>query len=400
MKKMRIQAPGRINLLGEHLDYNHGVVLPAAIDRCFEFEFEQMTTSQISIEALDLNETWVFELAQLNEIQTVGWKSYVKGVFMLLLSDELLYSTSKSTSSSSSRSFFSSSSFNGLHIRFKSNIPIGAGLSSSAALCCGLAFGLNEWFGLDKTRIELALLAQQTEHQFAGVQCGLMDQVASLFGKEAHLLAFDCLSQEIEAFQLPLLGVQLFLIDSKVKHNLAESAYNERRAQLESAWLLAKNTFPGLKSWRDINETQLQVVFTHLDQRSQKRLRYVLDEMSRVQKVQNLATEISDDLNAARLMNEHYQELGSCINQTHEGLRDLYEVSCEEMDHLQSQLLQNSSILGARMMGGGFGGCLLVLAKADFDWTLLDPVFSGYAALYQQLPSVEQIKLTDGVQVL
>ncbi len=376
---MRIQAPGRINLLGEHLDYNQGIVLPAAIDRCFEFEFEQIATGQIFIEALDLNETWVFEFAQLNEIQTVGWKSYVKGVFLLLDINE---------------------SIKGLHIRFKSNIPIGAGLSSSAALCCGLAFGLNEWFGLGKTRMELALLAQQTEHQFAGVQCGLMDQVASLFGREAHLLAFDCLSQEIEAFQLPLLGVQLFLIDSKVKHNLAESAYNERRAQLESAWLLAKNTFPGLKSWRDINETQLQVVFTHLDQRSQKRLRYVLDEISRVQKVQKLAAEILDDLNAARLMMEHYQELGSCINQTHEGLRDLYEVSCEEIDYLQSQLLQNSSILGARMMGGGFGGCLLVLANADFDWTLLDPIFSGYAALYQQLPSVEQIKLTNGVQVL
>lgn len=379
MKKLLLQAPGRINLIGEHLDYNQGTVLPAAIDRCFEFEFEQIATGQIFIEAIDLNETWVFEFAQLNEIQTVGWKSYVKGVFLLMGIKEPI---------------------NGLHIRFKSNIPIGAGLSSSAALCCGLAFGLNEWFGLGKTRMELALLAQQTEHQFAGVQCGLMDQVASLFGREAHLLAFDCLSQQIEAFQLPLLGVQLFLIDSKVKHNLAESAYNERRAQLESAWLLAKNAFPDLKSWRDINEVQLQVVLTHLEHSTQKRLRYVLDEMSRVQKVQKLAAEILDDLNAASLMKEHYQELGSFINQTHEGLRDLYEVSCEEIDHLQSQLLQNSSILGARMMGGGFGGCLLVLANADFDWTLLDPIFSGYAALYQQLPSVEQIKLTDGVQVL
>lgn len=379
MKKLLLQAPGRINLIGEHLDYNQGTVLPAAIDRCFEFEFEQIATGQIFIKAIDLNETWVFEFAQLNEIQTVGWKSYVKGVFLLMGIKEPI---------------------NGLHIRFKSNIPIGAGLSSSAALCCGLAFGLNEWFNLGKTRMELALLAQQTEHQFAGVQCGLMDQVASLFGREAHLLAFDCLSQEIEAFQLPLLGVQLFLIDSKVKHNLAESAYNERRAQLESAWLLAKNAFPDLKSWRDINEVQLQVVLTHLEHSTQKRLRYVLDEMSRVQKVQKLAAEILDDLNAASLMKEHYQELGSFINQTHEGLRDLYEVSCEEIDHLQSQLLQNSSILGARMMGGGFGGCLLVLANADFDWTLLDPIFSGYAALYQQLPSVEQIKLTDGVQVL
>ena len=379
MKKMVIQAPGRINLLGEHLDYNHGIVLPAAINRFFEFEFKENTTDSILVEALDLNETWVFELSQLNKIQTVGWKSYVKGVFLLLDIKE---------------------SINGLHIRFKSTIPIGAGLSSSAALCCGLAFGLNEWFGLGKTRMELALLAQQTEHQYAGVQCGLMDQVASLFGKEAHLLAFDCLSQEIEAFQLPLLGVQLFLIDSKVKHNLAESAYNERRAQLESAWLLTQDVFPDLESWRDITEAQLQVVLTHLDQSTQKRLRYVVDEMSRVQEVQKLATQILDDLNDARLLNEHYRDLGICLNQTHEGLRDLYEVSCEEMDHLQSQLLQNSSILGARMMGGGFGGCLLVLAKADFNLNLLAAVFSGYAALYQQRPSVEQVILTDGVQVL
>lgn len=398
MKKLLIQAPGRINLLGEHLDYNQGIVLPAAIDRCFKFEFEELASSQIFIEALDLNETWTFELSQLNEIQTFGWKSYVKGVFMLLLSDEFLYS--KSNSNSTFFASYSSSSFNGLHIRFKSNIPIGAGLSSSAALCCGLAFGLNDWFNLGKTRMELALLAQQTEHQYAGVQCGLMDQVASLFGKEAHLLAFDCLSQEIEAFQLPLLGLQLFLIDSKVKHNLAESAYNERRAQLESAWLLTKNTFPSLKSWRDINELQLQVVLSHLEQSTQKRLRYVLDEMNRVQKVQKLASEILDDSNDASLLKGHYRELGNCINQTHEGLRDLYEVSCEEIDFLQSQLLQNSSIFGARMMGGGFGGCLLVLANADFDWDLLDPIFSGYAALYQQLPSVEQIKLTDGVQLL
>jgi len=379
MKKMVIQAPGRINLLGEHLDYNQGIVLPAAINRFIEFEFTENANDAILIEALDLNETWVFELAQLNELQTAGWKSYVKGVFLLLDINE---------------------SIKGLHIRFKSTIPIGAGLSSSAALCCGLAFGLNEWLGLGKTRMELALLAQQTEHQYAGVQCGLMDQVASLFGKEAHLLAFDCLSQEIEAFQLPLVGVQLFLIDSKVKHNLAESAYNERRAQLESAWLLAKNTFPGLKSWRAINEAQLQDVLTHLDQGTQKRLRYVVDEMSRVQKVQKLAAQISDDLNDVSLMNEHYRDLGSCINQTHEGLRDLYEVSCEEIDFLQAALLNLPGILGARMMGGGFGGCLLVLAKADFNLNLLAAVFSGYAALYQQRPSVEQIILTDGVQVL
>lgn len=379
MKKMVIQAPGRINLIGEHLDYNQGIVLPAAINRFFEFEFTENSNDTILIEALDLNETWVFELAQFNELQTAGWKSYVKGVFLLMDIKE---------------------SIKGLHIRFKSTIPIGAGLSSSAALCCGLAFGLNEWLSLGKTRMELALLAQQTEHQYAGVQCGLMDQIASLFGKEAHLLAFDCLSQAIEAFQLPLVGVQLFLIDSKVKHNLAESAYNERRAQLEDAWLLAKDAFPDLISWRDINEAQLQVVLTHLDQSTQKRLRYVVDEMSRVQKVQKLASQILVDLNDVSLRNEHYRELGSCINQTHDGLRDFYEVSCEQIDFLQVALLNVAGILGARMMGGGFGGCLLVLAQNNLDFASLETIAFTYKEHYGFSPRIERIDLVDGVQVL
>jgi galactokinase len=248
--------------------------------------------------------------------------------------------------------------------------------------------------------MELALLAQQTEHQYAGVQCGLMDQIASLFGKEAHLLAFDCLSQAIEAFQLPLVGVQLFLIDSKVKHNLAESAYNERRAQLEDAWLLAKDAFPDLISWRDINEAQLQVVRTHLDQSTQNRLRYVVDEMSRVQKVQKLASQILVDLNDVSLRYEHYRELGSCINQTHDGLRDFYEVSCVEIDFLQVALLNVPGILGARMMGGGFGGCLLVLAQNNLDFASLETIAFTYKEHYGFSPRIERIDLVDGVQVL
>ena len=255
MQQLKVIAPGRINLLGEHLDYNQGVVLPAAINRFFEFEFKANTTDSIHIEALDLNESWEFDLHELEQLKTTGWKSYVKGVFILM----------------------GLKSVNGLHIRFKSNIPIGAGLSSSAALCCGLAFGLNEFFDLGKTRFELALLAQQTEHQYAGVKCGLMDQVACLLGEEAHLLAFDTLHQSIQTFSLPLVGVQLFLIDSKVKHNLAASAYNERRSQLEEAWNLAQKIFVGIESWRSLKPFQINALLSHLDAVSIKRLTYVLD---------------------------------------------------------------------------------------------------------------------------
>lgn len=378
MQQLKVIAPGRINLLGEHLDYNQGVVLPAAINRFFEFEFKANTTDSIHVEALDLNESWEFELHELEQLKTSGWKSYVKGVFILM----------------------GLSSVNGLHIRFKSNIPIGAGLSSSAALCCGLAFGLNEFFDLGKTRFELALLAQQTEHQYAGVNCGLMDQVACLFGEEAHLLAFDTLHQSIQTFSLPLVGVQLFLIDSKVKHNLAASAYNERRSQLEEAWNLAQQIFVGIESWRSLNPFQFKALLSHLDAVSIKRLTYVLDEMSRVQKVQALAKQIAADLNDSSALNDSYQELGHLLNQTHDGLRDLYEVSCEEIDFLQCHLQQTPGILGARMMGGGFGGCLLVLAKADFNFHSLEAVFTAYQLRYRQNPSIEPIQLMGGVRVL
>ena len=378
MQQLKVIAPGRINLLGEHLDYNQGVVLPAAINRFFEFEFKGNTTDCIHIEALDLNESWEFDLHELKKLKTTGWKSYVKGVFILM----------------------GLSSVNGLHICFKSNIPIGAGLSSSAALCCGLAFGLNAFFKLGKTRFELALIAQQTEHQFAGVKCGLMDQVACLFGEEAHLLAFDTLDHSIETFSLPLVGVQLFLIDSKVKHNLAASAYNERRSQLEEAWNLAQQIFVGIESWRSLNPFQFKALLSHLDAVSIKRLTYVLDEMSRVQKVQALAKQIAADLNNSSALNDSYQELGRLLNQTHGGLRDLYEVSCEEIDFLQCHLQQTPGILGARMMGGGFGGCLLVLAKANFDFHLLEVVFSAYQLCYRQNPSIEPIQLMGGVRAL
>ncbi len=377
MQQLKVIAPGRINLLGEHLDYNQGVVLPAAINRFFEFEFKGNTTDCIHIEALDLNESWEFDLHELEQLKTTGWKSYLKGVFILM----------------------GLKSVNGLHIRFKSNIPIGAGLSSSAALCCGLAFGLNAFFKLGKTRFELALIAQQTEHQFAGVKCGLMDQVACLFGEEAHLLAFDTLDHSIQTFSLPLVGVQLFLIDSKVKHNLAVSAYNERRSQLEEAWNLAQQIFVGIESWRSLNPFQFKALLSHLDAVSIKRLTYVLDEMSRVQKVQALAKQIAADLNDSSALNDSYQELGHLLNQTHDGLRDLYEVSCEEIDFLQCHLQQTPGILGARMMGGGFGGCLLVLAKADFNFHSLEAVFTAYQLRYRQNPSIEPIQLMGGVKI-
>ncbi|MFM8595964.1 MAG: galactokinase [Flavobacteriales bacterium] len=387
IKKLQLKAPGRINLLGEHLDYNHGVVLPAAIDRCIEFQFVANSSQKISIEALDLAENWEFEIAKLPTLQVSGWRSYAKGVFLLL---ELEQSTLVSM---------------GLNIRFKSDIPIGAGLSSSAALCCGMAFGLNEFFELGKTRFELALVAQQTEHQFAGVKCGLMDQVASLFGQQHHLLAFDCLTQEINAFSLPLVGVQLFLIDSKVKHNLAESAYNERRAQLEDAFNKAILLFPELKSWRAIEPDQVSILYTHLDTTTQKRLRYVLEEINRVKEVQKLSKAIADLVKNGNSfdslsLTEHYQQLGKLLNETHAGLSDLYEVSCLELDFLQHELLQNKDILGARMMGGGFGGCLLVLAQDNFEPNVsLSQLFKNYTQQFGIQAICYPIQLAQGVHL-
>ena len=379
LKRLRVIAPGRINLLGEHLDYNHGIVLPAAIDRHFEFEIQARQSPLILIEALDLNEQWEFLWAELSSSTTSGWKNYVKGVLLLMGLD--------------------SHQPAGLHICFTSNIPIGAGLSSSAALCCGLAFGLNEFYDLGKTRQELALLAQQTEHQFAGVQCGLMDQVASLFGKANHLLAFDCISHDITPFELPLHGAQLFLIDSKVKHNLAESAYNQRRASMEQAWSIARELFPHLENWRDLNTANAAQLFEKLDAETQKRLQYVLEEIKRVEAVQKLALLLAaPDLSGKR--EEWLEQLGACLTQTHMGLSVLYEVSCVELDFLQDQVTKHPGVYGARMMGGGFGGCLLVLASAEFEpSSALPPIFSAYQNQFGSTALHYPIALAAGVHV-
>jgi galactokinase len=381
MKQLRIKAPGRINLLGEHLDYNQGVVLPAAIDRYIEFDFKENSSASFLIEAQDLNEQWAFLWPELTNSATSGWRNYVKGVLLLMQLDSHITQ--------------------GLHIRFKSNIPIGAGLSSSAALCCGLAFGLNEFYGLKKTRMELALIAQQTEHEFAGVQCGLMDQVASLFGQEEHLLAFDCSTQEIKPFELHLHGAQLFLIDSKVKHNLADSAYNQRRASLEQAWLLAKNLFPNLANWQSITAQEANLLLDKLDAETQKRLRYVLEEMRRVHQMQALATQISANKFEPNDIQEYNAQLGSLINQTHAGLRDLYEVSCPELDFLQGYMLANKGIYGARIMGGGFGGCLLVLAKTTFSSTTeIAPIFDAYQRQFGCTAALYPVQIANGVQLI
>jgi galactokinase len=381
-QKLTVRAPGRINLLGEHLDYNHGLVLPAAIDRYIDFFFEESTSCTFNLEALDLGEQWQCKPADLYRAQASDWQVYLKGVLILLgLENTDILNRSKD--------------FKGLSIRFTSNIPIGAGLSSSAALCCGFAFGLNEWFGLGKSKMELALIAQQTEHQFAGVNCGLMDQVASLMGKADHLIAFDCHSHVIEPFSLPLADAQLFLIDSKVKHNLATSAYNERRSQLERAFEQALELFPDLANYRDLQAAQATELMRHLDSTVQKRLQYVLDEMTRVQQVRQVALELNALASPAL-----YHKLGCLLSETHQGLRDLYEVSCPEVDFLQSGLLLLPGIFGARMMGGGFGGCLLVLARSDFDWPCLDALFSEYHVSYQISPRIEKVSLVDGVHLI
>lgn len=343
------KSPGRINIIGEHTDYNEGFVLPAAIDKAVYVAISKRADNQIHLYASKYDQHFQSSLDEVVPAK-IQWANYILGVVRELQKLQL--------------------NLGGFNLALDGDVPGGAGLSSSAAVECAVAFALNDIFNLQLAKLQMVLAAQKAEHNFIGVMCGVMDQFASVFGKEEHAIKLDCKTLAHEYVPLHLPGYQLVLFNTNVKHNLSSSAYNERRASCFKGVELIKAHYPEVQSLRDTNLAMLDECVKAQDIDVYEKCKYVVEEIARLQ----LACE---DLAANDLV-----ALGKKMYETHEGLSKLYEVSCEELDFLVDFVKTNPHVLGARMMGGGFGGCTLNLVKQGEVEELSHKINEAYVAKF------------------
>lgn len=360
-------APGRINIIGEHVDYSDGFVLPASIDKYICFAVKKNDDSKnCTFFAKDFNESFSFNINQKQTPVEQMWANYLLGVFNAV--QEL------------------GKEIGGLQIAFSSTIPIGSGLSSSAALECGFAYILNELFDLNLTKKELALIGQKSEHTFAGVKCGIMDQFASVFGKEHRVIMLDCNSLDHQYFEANIEGYSLVLFDSCVKHTHLTSGYNDRRNDVDHGKKILWENFPDIEKFRDFTFEMLDNVRTEIGETSYKRCLYLLKEIKRVEK-------------AAKALSEgDVKYLGQLLNETHSGLSTEFEVSCEELDFMVEETLKESGVLGARIMGGGFGGCSINLIKDENVDEVINNITAKYKADFDIEMKVYRVKISDGIR--
>jgi galactokinase len=359
-------APGRINLIGEHTDYNGGFVMPAAIDKHFVFAVSARNDAIFSVHALDLNEQVEFTLTDLKAGNS--WVNYLMGVVSAV--SEI------------------NPSIKGLNVVFGSNIPMGGGMSSSAALCSGFGFALNEIYHLDLTRIELAKISQSSEKNFAGANVGIMDPFASLHGKKDSFLFLDCRSLAFDYAPFQSTEYELLLIDTKVKHSLASSAYNKRRQACEEGVACIQKQHPSVFSLRDVSKDLLFDYREDFNEDTFDKCSYVIDEIERTRQALNL-------LKVGDLVS-----LGALMFQTHWGLSRSYEVSCPELDLLVSFAEKKKEFfIGSRMMGGGFGGCTINLIKKESTIAITDEIKANYFATFKTEPNFYPVTLEEGVHL-
>lgn len=348
-----IRSPGRINLIGEHTDYNDGFVMPAAVDREIFFAISGSSDERSVLYSINYNERFEVELNNPRPVNKPKWANFLLGV--LFQFKENGYPVKP------------------FYCAFGGNVPLGAGMSSSAAMECGFAFALSEYNLLNVPRLKIITMAQWAEHHFVGVKCGIMDQFASVMGKEGHALVLDCRTLRHRYSPLDLREHGIVLCDTKVKHSLVDSEYNTRRKECESGVKVLQKYFPRVKSLRDVSPEMLEKHRHEFQGKVYNRCLYVVQEILRVQKA-------SEDLDSGNL-----KAFGQKMFETHEGLSHLYEVSCEELDFLVAEAKRSDAVLGARMMGGGFGGCTINLVSND-----LSDVFIGEMRLkYKKEFSIE-----------
>ncbi|MFD0861407.1 galactokinase [Sungkyunkwania multivorans] len=360
-------SPGRINLIGEHTDYNEGLVMPGAINKGIYMAFEKNDLQRVRMYSYDFDEEASAAISQI-EPMSANWANYILGVLV-----ELKKTNPK---------------IQGFDVVFGGDIPIGSGLSSSAALECGIGFVLNVLFDLGLKKIDIAKVGQMAEHNFVGVRCGIMDQFASIKGKKNHVIRLDCRSLSYSYFPLFFLEYQILLCNSKVKHSLAESSYNERRSSCEIGVAALQKKYPKVNSLRDATLTMMDAIKASITDTIFKRCSYVIEENQRVQK----ATQLLKQRNLA--------SFGALLFESHRGLSEKYEVSCKELDFLVNQVKEDPDVLGSRMMGGGFGGCTINLIKRTAKPRLIDQLSTKYKEQYQIELECYEVELVNGTHLL
>jgi galactokinase len=359
-------APGRVNLIGEHTDYNEGFVLPGAIDRNIYVALEKTEDSFLHLQAFEYRERYSFSLDDMHPVK--GWPTYLMGMICQIMPERKLPY--------------------GLHVAIAGDVPVGAGMSSSAALCSAFGLALCEFFGLGLSRMDIALAAQKTEHQFAGLQCGIMDPFASLHGKSGHLIKLDCRSLEFNYVPFHFPDLRIILVNTMVSHSLASSEYNLRRQQCETGVHILQKTDPAIHSLRDVPGKLLEMHRHELDPTVYSRCRFVIEENQRL--LDGCACLERNDPDA----------FGRLMYASHEGLSKDYGVSCPESDFLVRTIKGRPGVKGARQMGGGFGGCIITLVEQDSEAHFIQDIQEKYKTHYGKTPDCYTMLISDGAKVL
>ena len=363
-----VRAPGRINLIGEHTDYNDGFVMPAAIDKEVMFAIALSEDEQSSIYSLKYGEHLQVNLQDPKKVKEPRWANYLLGVLYQFVQQ--------------------GHAIKPFHCVFGGNVPMGAGLSSSAAMECGFAFAINELNHLHVDKTKLIKMAQWSEHNFVGVKCGIMDQFASVMGKEDHVIILDCRDLSYHYSPIDLKDYTILLCDTKVKHSLVDSEYNTRRQECESGVNILSKHHSNVKSLRDVTLEMLEKYRKELPGKVYDRCLYIVQEIRRVQ-------DAGKDLNRGDLV-----AFGKKMYETHEGLSKLYEVSCKELDFLVEEARKFNSILGSRMMGGGFGGCTINIIEEDEAGKFTDYIKKIYNRTFSIDMQTYRVKIKDGTGVV
>ncbi|MCM1151312.1 MAG: galactokinase [Alistipes sp.] len=354
-------SPGRINLIGEHTDYNGGFVFPGAVDKGIVAAIRLNGTERMRAYALDLGESSEFGLGEEDK-PAEAWACYLFGVCREIIKR--------------------GGRIGGFDTVFSGDVPLGAGMSSSAALESTYAFALDELYACGIDKFELARIGQSTEHNYCGVNCGIMDQFASVFGKKGCLMRLDCRSMEFEYFPFDPKGYRLMLVDSRVKHELVGTPYNDRRASCERVAKVLGQEF-----LRGATMERLDAIRDRISDEDYKRARYVVGEERRV-------LDVCDALQRG-----DYETVGHRMYETHWGMSEDYEVSCEELDFLV-RVAEECGVTGSRIMGGGFGGCTINLVREELYDRFVAEAKKRFAEKYGHEPQIYDVVISDGARRL